>query len=137
MTAPTDLAFLLNGFQRRTGGVAHAIGVSADGLLIASTSGLPRDRADQLAAVASGLSSLLRSAANLLEAGPVISNVTEVGDGFLFSMAVSTGASLFVLADRSADIGNVAHEMTDLINKVGPALTPATRSHPLPVGGGA
>jgi predicted regulator of Ras-like GTPase activity (Roadblock/LC7/MglB family) len=124
---PVDLTFLLNAFKNNTPGVAHAVGVSADGLLIASTSGLPRDRADQLAAVASGLSSLLRTAANLLCAGQVSSNVTEVDSGFLFSMAVSTGASLFVLATREADIGHVAHEMADLINRVGAALTPTAR----------
>jgi predicted regulator of Ras-like GTPase activity (Roadblock/LC7/MglB family) len=137
MTEPVpDLTFVLNGFKHRTPGVAHAIGVSADGLLIASSLGLSRDRADQLAAVASGLSSLLRSAANLLDAGPVVSNVTEVGSGFLFSMSVSQGASLFVLADRTADIGHVAHEMTDLINKVGSALTPTARDTTLtPIGG--
>jgi predicted regulator of Ras-like GTPase activity (Roadblock/LC7/MglB family) len=141
MTDPTrDLAFLLTNFKHQTPGVAHAIGVSADGLLVASSSGLPRDRADQLAAVASGLSSLLRSAANLLEAGRVISNLTELDGGFLFSMAVSTGASLFVLAARNADIGTVAHEMTELINRVGTALTPTVRENyfaPMPVGGGA
>lgn len=129
MSEPSlDLAFLLNDFKRHTPGVAHAIGVSADGLLVAATDGLPRDRADQLAAVASGLSSLLRSTASLLEAGRIISNVTELDGGFLFSMVVSDGASMFVLAARDADIGTIAHDMTQLINRVGAALTPAARN---------
>jgi predicted regulator of Ras-like GTPase activity (Roadblock/LC7/MglB family) len=126
---PEDLSFLLDDFRQRVEHVTHAIGVSADGLVVASTSGLPRDRADQLAAVAAGLTSLLKGASNLLDAGGVISNLTELGRGFLFSMAVSTGASLFVLASRECDIGTVSYEMSELINKVGPALTPDPRTH--------
>ena len=83
--------------------------------------------ADQLAAVAAGLVSLLAGAARLLEAGGVVSNLTELDGGFMFSMAVSSGASLLVLASRQCDIGTVSYEMTELINKVGPLLTPATR----------
>lgn len=58
-----DVAWLVDGFTQRVPGVAHAAVVSADGLLMASSAGLPRDRADQLSAVASGLGSLTNGAA--------------------------------------------------------------------------
>ena len=51
MTTPQDLSWLLANFADRVPGVAHAVAVSADGLLLAASRDLPRDRADQLAAI--------------------------------------------------------------------------------------
>jgi len=127
MSPGTELDWLLNDFTGRVPEVTHAVAVSSDGLVVAATHALSTDRADQLAAVASGLVSLLAGAARLLEAGGVVSNLTELDGGFMFSMAVSSGASLLVLATRQCDIGRVSYEMTELINKVGPVLTPETR----------
>jgi uncharacterized protein len=124
----TDLDFLLNDFVTRVPEVSHAVAVSADGLILAATSALHPDSRDQLAAVGSGLVSLLRGAARFFQAGRVISNVTEMDGGFMFSMAVSSGASLLVLASRACDIGLVSHELADLINRVGPALSPRHRA---------
>ena len=58
-----NLNWLINGFVTRVPGVTHAIVVSSDGLLIAMSERLPRDRADQLAAITSGLVSLTAGAA--------------------------------------------------------------------------
>lgn len=127
-TELSDIDWLLNDFATRVTGVTHAVGVSADGLLVAATRSIPQGGAEQLAAIASGLVSLLSGAARLLSAQPVVSNLTEMNGTFMFSMAVSDGASLLVFADNSCDIGQVSFEMAELINKVGPALTPAARS---------
>jgi predicted regulator of Ras-like GTPase activity (Roadblock/LC7/MglB family) len=130
MTSPStpDLDWLLNDFTDRVPEITHAVAVSADGLLIASSGDVDTELGDQLAAIASGLVSLLAGAGRLLKAEPVISNLTELQGGFLFSMAVSSGASLLVLASRSCDIGQVSFEMAELINQVGPQLTPAARA---------
>lgn len=130
MTSPstTDLDWLLNDFADRVPEITHAVAVSADGLLIAATREVGTEQADQLSAIASGLVSLLAGAARLLKAEPVISNLTELEGGFLFSMAVSSGASLLVLASKACDIGQVSFEMAELINQVGPQLTPAARA---------
>jgi predicted regulator of Ras-like GTPase activity (Roadblock/LC7/MglB family) len=130
MTSPStpDLDWLLNDFADRVPEITHAVAVSADGLLIASSRDVDTEHGDQLAAIASGLVSLLAGAGRLLKAEPVISNLTELQGGFLFSMAVSSGASLLVLASRSCDIGQVSFEMAELINQVGPQLTPAARA---------
>lgn len=122
-----DLDFLLNYFVDRTPEVTHAVAVSADGLLIARSRALPRDEADRVAAVGSGLVSLLRSAAQHFQAGQVVSNLTELQGGFMFCMSVSSGASLLALASRQCDIGRVSHELAELVNRVGPALTPNSR----------
>src|SRR5215217_1616352 len=53
-----NLNWLVSNFARSVPGVAHAIVVSADGLLMAVSERLDRARADQLAAVASGLAVL-------------------------------------------------------------------------------
>lgn len=130
----TELDYLLNSFIDRVPQVTHLVAVSADGLLIAGSRGLPRDEADRVAAVSAGLGSLLRSAAAHFEAGPVLSNLTEMRGGFMFCVSESSGASLLALASPGCDIGQVSHELADLINKVGPVLTPSARSG-LPVAG--
>ncbi|GAA1967068.1 roadblock/LC7 domain-containing protein [Catenulispora subtropica] len=126
-----SLDWLLNDFAQRVPGVVHALAVSADGIVVAASPDLAEDQADQLAAVAAGLVSLLAGAARLLESAPVRSNLTELGDGFLFSMAVSDGASLLVYAERECDIGQVSYAMAELINQVGATLTPAARARML------
>jgi uncharacterized protein len=123
-----DLGWMLDSFAERAPDVSHAIAISADGLMVASTRALPPDRADQLAATGSGLVSLLRGAAAFFDAGPVISNVTQLEGGFMFSMAFNDGASLLVLATPNCDVGKVSYEMTELANRIGDALTPAARS---------
>src|SRR5690606_21649324 len=84
MTNMQDLSWLLANFCDRVPGVAHAVAVSADGLLLAASRDLPRDRADQLAAIASGLVSLTQGASRCFEGGAVLQTVVEMDNGFLF-----------------------------------------------------
>jgi predicted regulator of Ras-like GTPase activity (Roadblock/LC7/MglB family) len=122
-----DLNWLITNFVERVPAVAHAIVVSADGLPVAFSDGFPADRADQLAAVTSGLSSLTQGAARVFEAGSVIQTVVEMEGGLLLVMAISNGSSLAVLAASDCDMGLVAYEMTLLVERVGRALTPGPR----------
>lgn len=128
MTVATDeLGWLLDRFVDRAPGAAHAVVVSADGLFLASTRGLPRDRAEQLSAIVSGLASLTVGASLCLEAGPVRQTLVEMVDGFLLVMAVEDGAHLAVLASAGCDLGQVGYEMALLVERVGMALSPAVR----------
>ena len=127
-TQPSQFGWLVNDFAERVPGVAHAVVVSADGLLLTSSARLPVDRADQLAAVASGLVSLTQGAARCFEGGAVLQTVVEMDNGFLFLMSISDGSSFAVLAARSCDVGQVGYEMALLVDRVGEALTPAPRS---------
>ena len=125
---PGTYAWLVDSFVERTPGVAHAAVVSSDGLLMASSSALPKDRADQLAAIASGLSSLTGGAARCFDGGDVIQTIVEMQGGFVLLMSISDGSSLITLAEPACDIGLVGYEMTLLVDRVGESLTPAARS---------
>ena len=122
-----DLNWLVTDFTTRVADVAHAVVVSADGLLLVASEGLPRDRADQLAAVASGLTSLTQGAARCFEAGNVVQTVIEMERGFLFLMSISDGSCLAVLAATSCDVGLVGYEMAVLVERAGAVLTPELR----------
>jgi len=76
-----DLNWLITDFAGRVPAVAHAIVVSADGLPLAFSDGFPKDRADQLAAVTSGLTSLTHGAARVFEGGPVTQTIVEMRRG--------------------------------------------------------
>ena len=123
-----SFSWLITDFVRRVPGVAHSVVVSADGLLLAGSQGLPRDRAEQLSAVASGLVSLTQGAARCFEAGEVTQTVVEMEKGYLFLMSISDGSCLAVLAAPNSDIGLIAYEMTLLVERVGRQLTPELRA---------
>lgn len=127
-TAPTDNpSWLVSAFAEEVAGVAHAALVSADGLLVAASHALPRDRADQLSAIASGLSSLALGTAQLFTAGRVVQSVIEMEDGFLLLMSVGDGSNLVVLAGSGCDIGLVGYEMTLLVDRVGKMIETPVR----------
>ena len=128
-TIQSRFGWLATDFTERVPGVAHAIVVSADGLLLAASARLPTDRADQLAAVASGLTSLTQGAARCFEAGVVRETVVEMERGVMLLMAITDGSSLAVLAAPNCDIGQVAYEMALLVEQVGQLLTPELRMH--------
>jgi uncharacterized protein len=123
-----NLNWLVNNFVRNVPGVAHAVVVSSDGLLMAVSDRLDRARADQLAAVASGLASLTQGAARVFDAGVVNQTIVEMERGFLFVMSVSDGSVLSVLASPSCDIGLVGYEMALLVARTGDVLTPQLRA---------
>ena len=136
LTSPAkDLNWLITNFVERVPSAAHAIVVSADGLPLAFSAGFPQDRADQLAAVTSGLTSLTQGASRVFEGGPVTQTVVEMRQGLLLVMAISDGSSLAVLASDDCDMGLVAYEMALLVEKVGRALTPAPRGALRPASG--
>jgi uncharacterized protein len=127
-TQPERFGWLVDDFVNRVSGVAHALVVSAEGMPLAASAHLPRDRADQLAAVASGLVSLAQGAARCFDAGQVLQTVVELERGIMLLMSVSYGASLAVLASPSCDIGLVGYEMTLLVDRVGQQLSPHLRA---------
>ncbi|GAA0512052.1 dynein regulation protein LC7 [Saccharopolyspora subtropica] len=127
-TISRRFGWLITNFVERVAGVAHAIVVSADGLVLTASRTLPRDRADQLAAVASGLLSLTQGSAKCFEAGRVVQTIVEMERGTLLQMGISDGSCLTVLASPHCDMGLIAYEMTMLVERVGQMLTPEIRS---------
>jgi predicted regulator of Ras-like GTPase activity (Roadblock/LC7/MglB family) len=102
--------------------------LSADGLLMAVSERLDRARADQLAAVASGLASLTQGAARIFSGGIVTQTIVEMERGFLMVMSVSDGSCLAVLAAPNCDIGLIGYEMALLVARTGEVLTPELRA---------
>jgi predicted regulator of Ras-like GTPase activity (Roadblock/LC7/MglB family) len=123
-----NLNWLVANFAKATPGVAHAMVVSADGLPVAVSEHLDRPRADQLAAIASGLASLTLGASRCFDGGLVTQTVVEMDRGFLFVMSISDGSSLTVLASSSCNVAVVAYEMTVLVARAGDVLTPSLRA---------
>ncbi|HEV3495054.1 MAG TPA: roadblock/LC7 domain-containing protein [Actinomycetes bacterium] len=123
-----NLNWLVGNFVKATPGVAHAMVVSADGLPVALSERLDRPRADQLAAIASGLASLTQGAARCFDGGLVAQTVVEMERGFLFVMSISDGSCLAVLAANTCNVGVVAYEMTVLAARAGDVLTPSLRA---------
>jgi predicted regulator of Ras-like GTPase activity (Roadblock/LC7/MglB family) len=122
-----DLHWLLNDLTARVDQARQAVVLSADGLLIAASSGLSREDADHLSAVAAGFQSLARGAGRHFGGGAVRQTIIEMESAFLFVTAAGQGACLAVLATENADIGLIAYEMAMLVTRVGKYLATETR----------
>jgi predicted regulator of Ras-like GTPase activity (Roadblock/LC7/MglB family) len=123
-----DLNWLVTEFTTQVDGVAHAIVVSADGVPLALSAGIPAMAAEQLAAITSGLTSLMQSTARAFDGGATTQALVEMEDGLMFVKAISDGSSLAVLAAPECDALQVAYEMSRLVGEVGELLTPAARA---------
>jgi predicted regulator of Ras-like GTPase activity (Roadblock/LC7/MglB family) len=124
-----DLAWLLDDLVGRVKQAEHAVVLSVDGLLVASSAGLGRDDGEQLAAIASGIQSLAKGAGKRFGGGAVQQTIIEMESSFLFVTAAGHGACLAVLAAEDTDVGLVAYEMAMLVGRAGrylasPARTP-------------
>ncbi|MFJ3204073.1 roadblock/LC7 domain-containing protein [Streptomyces sp. NPDC086989] len=126
MALDKQLDWLLDDLTRRVQQVRHAVVLSNDGLVTGASAGLAREDAEHLAAVAAGLQSLAKGSGRHFRAGEVRQTMVEYDDGVLFVMAAGAGSSLCVLS-AEADIGQVAYEMTLLVNRVGEHLGVAER----------
>ncbi|MEU8801629.1 roadblock/LC7 domain-containing protein [Spirillospora sp. NPDC048819] len=127
-TDQRDLDWLLAGLVDRAPGVRHVLVLSRDGLKICYTAGLDEDRADQLAAVASGIQSLSLSASG--EFGDALGtgqSMVEFPGGVLLIVPAGEGAHLAVVTDDLADVGLVGHSMNELVEQIGGYLTAAPR----------
>jgi predicted regulator of Ras-like GTPase activity (Roadblock/LC7/MglB family) len=123
-----DLNWLVTEFTTRVADVAHAIVVSADGVPLALSTGIPVDAVEQLAAITSGLTSLMVGAARVFEGGAPLQALVEMEGGLMFVKAISDGSSLAVLTAPECDTRQVSYEMTLLVEAVGELLTPAVRA---------
>lgn len=126
-TGRRNLDWVVSKFVDDVAGATHAILVSADGLLVAGSARLPGDRAEQMAAVSSGLASLATGAAQLFDGGMVLQTVIEMEQGYLLLMSVGNGSHLAVLTSGTADIGQIGYEMALLVQRVGPMIEAEAR----------
>jgi predicted regulator of Ras-like GTPase activity (Roadblock/LC7/MglB family) len=122
-----DLTWLLDDLVSRVNETRHAIILSADGLLMASSKGFQTDDAEHLAAVASGIQSLAKGAGERFGGGTVRQTIVEMQSAFLLVTVAGKGACLAVLSSEHADVGLIAYEMAMLVTGVDEHLTSPTR----------
>lgn len=125
-----NLDWLVTDFITRVPAVAHAVVVSADGVLLARSEDIPPAFAEQLALITCGLASLIQGAARIFEAGSPTRALVEMDGGLMLVKVITDGSSLAVLAALECDTDLVSYEMTLLVEAVGEALTPAARAQP-------
>ncbi|MDX6433603.1 MAG: hypothetical protein QOE54_5969 [Streptosporangiaceae bacterium] len=128
-TTDRDLAWLLENLLERTPESRHALVLSKDGLKLCHTQALTVDRADQLAAIASGIQSLSYGASVEFGdgSGGVRQSMTEFHGGILFIVEAGEGAHLAVVAGDEADVGMIGHNMNELVEQIGEYLTAPPR----------
>ena len=122
-----DLDWLVTDFTTRVADVAHAIVISADGVPLALSAGIPAEHAGQLAAITAGLTSLVQGAARVFEGGAPVQALVEMEGGLLLVKAIGDGSSLAILASPECDTDLVAYEMAMLVEAVCEVLTPKAR----------
>jgi predicted regulator of Ras-like GTPase activity (Roadblock/LC7/MglB family) len=126
LSPAADLTWLLSSLVQKVPHTRSALLLSADGLK-KHFHGLDVDGADKLAAIASGLCSLARTAGVRFGGSDGVRQVVaELDDVVLFVTAAGPGAVLAVLAGRDADAGVLGYEMGQLVKRVPSYLaTPA------------
>jgi predicted regulator of Ras-like GTPase activity (Roadblock/LC7/MglB family) len=125
-----ELDWLLDDLVGRVAQVEKAVILSRDGLAIGASSGLRREDAEHLSAIAAGFQSLARGAGRHFGGGQARQTIVEMESAFLFVTAAGEGSCLAVLASASADVGLVAYEMAVLVKRVGQHL--AVNPRPVP-----
>ena len=116
--------WLLGKFAAETAGVLEAIAVSSDGLLMAMSAG--QQRAARTGWPRSPPASPAWPAAPpaRTQLGTLNKVIVDMADGYLLVTAISSGSVLGVIAAKTANLGNIAYEMTLFANRAGAALTP-------------
>ncbi|MER8005994.1 MULTISPECIES: roadblock/LC7 domain-containing protein [unclassified Streptomyces] len=129
-TVDEKLTWLIEGLLERTPGARHALVLSRDGLKLCRTPELTVDRADQLAAIAAGIQSLAHGASMEFGdgSGGIRSAMTEFHGGVLYIVEAGDGAHLAVLTEEDTDAGLVGHNMSELVEQLGPHLTAQPRT---------
>jgi predicted regulator of Ras-like GTPase activity (Roadblock/LC7/MglB family) len=123
-----ELNWLLDSLVNQVTQVHQAVVLSSDGLLVGASTGLTRENAEHLSAVAASFQSLARSAGRQFGGGAVRQTIVEMDHAFLFVTAAGSGACLAVLAGSDADVGLIAYEMAMLVKRVGQHMSTLPRS---------
>ncbi|MEV3924912.1 roadblock/LC7 domain-containing protein [Actinomadura coerulea] len=123
-----DLAWLLRGLGEQVPVIRGSVLLSSDGMMKAAD-GFDRAGAEHLAALASGLFSIARSAGTKFDdSNEVRQVVAELKSSQLYISWAGHNSVLAVLARAEADPAVVGFEMARLIKAVRPFLDTAARS---------
>lgn len=123
----SDLGWLLDDLLARTDHVRQAVLLTADGLATSASQGMAKEDIDHLSAVCAGFHSLAKEAGARFEAGRVRQTMVMLEDAYLFITPAGDGSRLAVLSDIETDVGQLAHEMSLLVRRVGRHMAVPTR----------
>jgi predicted regulator of Ras-like GTPase activity (Roadblock/LC7/MglB family) len=121
-----ELNWLLDDLVTRVAPIHKAVVLSRDGLTMGS-SGLSREDAEHLSAIAAGFHSLARGAGLQFGGGHPRQTIVEMDAAFMFVTAAGEGSCLAVVSSADADVGVVAYEMAVLVKRVGQHLSVSPR----------
>ncbi|MEW2083385.1 roadblock/LC7 domain-containing protein [Streptomyces sp. NPDC005283] len=124
----SGLGWLLDDLLARTDHVLQAVLLTADGLVSSASKGMARKDIEHLSAVCAGFHSLAKEAGNRFGAGSVRQTMVMLDHAFLFITPAGDGSRLAVLSDPETDVGQLAHEMSLLVRRVGRHMAVPTRS---------
>jgi predicted regulator of Ras-like GTPase activity (Roadblock/LC7/MglB family) len=123
-----DLGWLLQNLIDLVPYTRSVVLLSADGLATAAY-GVGPDPADWLAAIASGMFSLARSAGTRFGgAGGVRQVVVEVDDQLMFVSSAGFGSVLVAVAGHEVDVRVLGYEVAQLVKSVQPFLETSART---------
>jgi len=126
-TNTRKLDWLLDDLVQRLAGVRYAVVLSADGLLLGRSTAMSAEDAEHFSAMASALQSLARSAGNHFDGGGVRQTVIELDRAVLFVTSAGENACLALLTSETANMGMVAYEMNQVVQRVGAYLSTTPR----------
>lgn len=132
-----NLDWLLDDLVHRLAGVRHAVVLSTDGLLLGRSTAMSTEDAEHFCAMSSALQSLARSAGTHFDGGAVRQTVIELDRAVMFVTAAGENACLALLTGETANMGMVAYEMNQMVQRVGAYLAASPRrslfeQHPHP-----
>jgi predicted regulator of Ras-like GTPase activity (Roadblock/LC7/MglB family) len=116
--APGTMDWVVDDLVRRVEGISQAVVLSRDGLTLGASHGLSRADADHFSAVAAGLESLARAAAQWFGGGQVRQTIIEMDTAFMFAIEAGEGTCLAALCPADARPGLIAYEMGKLVKRI-------------------
>ena len=115
---PAAMDWVVDDLVRRVTGIRHAVVLSRDGLTLGASQGLSREDADHFCAVAAGLQSLAREAAQRFGGGQVRQTIVEMERALVFAIEAGEGTCLAAVCPADARPGLVAYEMGKLVKRI-------------------
>lgn len=116
--APAAMDWVVNDLVRRVEGINQAVVLSRDGLTLGASQGLSREDADHFCAVAAGLQSLAREAAQRFGGGELRQTIIEMESALVFAIEAGEGTCLAAVCPADAKPGVIAYEMGKLVKRI-------------------
>ncbi|MEV5572394.1 roadblock/LC7 domain-containing protein [Spirillospora sp. NPDC052269] len=95
-----------------------AVVLSADGLIVAASSGMGQEDAEHLSALVAGVQGLARGACRRFAGGALMQSVIEMDSMLVFMVPAGEHAYLAALSPAEADAGAVAYALAETAERL-------------------